>query len=208
MKKYIFSLLSALVISSLLVAGYGAHIKYDILKPIGQYQDKSIMELPFLMYSDDALIYILEKQKAAEGPFMQTMPGENVPENGVIVRQTQPEEPSEPPEPVMPTEPEPVDESWFDDALFIGNSLTVGLREFGNFGRKADQNGHGTGAGNHRHGNREECIVFTVAANKRGFIGARFTKQHTIANHGDNETAGNTESTVRDTEGGQQQVPG
>lgn len=35
-----------------------------------------------------------------------------------------------------PTEPEivQVDESWFDDALFIGNSLGVGLRDYGPLG--------------------------------------------------------------------------
>ena len=60
MRRYIFNLFSMLILSSLLVAGYGAHVKYDVLKPLGQYQDKSIMELPFLMISDETLAFILE----------------------------------------------------------------------------------------------------------------------------------------------------
>lgn len=42
------------------LAGYGVYLKYDILQPMGLYQDKSIFELPFLMYSDDFLRFMVE----------------------------------------------------------------------------------------------------------------------------------------------------
>ena len=123
MKKYICSLLSMLILSSLLVAGYGAYVKYDMLKPIGQYQDKSIMELPFLMLSDETLAFILEQEYGAR----------RNPHDADISLSEHPTKATEPPTepPTEPTEPQPVDISWFDDALFIGNSLTVGLREYG-----------------------------------------------------------------------------
>jgi len=123
MRKYIFNLFSMLILSSLLVAGYGAHIKYDVLKPIGQYQDKSIMELPFLMVSDDTLIFILEQESGGKMTYSDL----EIATSAHPTKATEP--PTEPP--TEPTEPQPVDISWFDDALFIGNSLTVGLREYG-----------------------------------------------------------------------------
>lgn len=133
MKKYIFNLMTALLLSSLLVAGYGAHIKYNLLKPIGQYQDKSILELPFLMLSDDTLSYILQHEAAPAEPTDPPAP-KDPPERPTKSTEPPTEPPTEPTEPPAPTEPEPVDPSWFDDALFIGNSLTVGLREFADLG--------------------------------------------------------------------------
>lgn len=133
MKRYLCSLLAMLVISSLLVAGAGAYIKYEVLEPMGLYQDKSIMELPFLLATDDALIYMVQ---AASRPTEPTQPPETT-----VPMDTEPAtEPTEPPTqpptepPTLPTEPEKVDESWFDDALFIGNSLGVGLRDYARLG--------------------------------------------------------------------------
>ena len=132
MRKYIFNLTTMLVVSALLVAGYGAHLKYNLLAPIGQYQDKSIIELPFLMMSDDTLAYILQHENSPTEPAEPTDPAETQPRPQRPVRVTEP--PTEPTEPPAPTEPPPVDISWFDDCLFIGNSLTVGLREFAELG--------------------------------------------------------------------------
>lgn len=132
MKKYIFSLTTALVLSSLLVAGYGAHLKYNLLAPIGQYQDKSIIELPFLMIADDTLTYILAQEQLPEEITEPTQ--DSLPPQPTKVTQPPEEEPVESTKPPLPTDPPPVDISWFDDCLFIGNSLTVGLREFAELG--------------------------------------------------------------------------
>lgn len=139
MKKYLFSLCTMLVISSLLVAGAGAYVKYEILAPYGLYQDKSVMELPFLMATDNALTYMLRQHSTPTEPTEPpattepTLPPETVATEPV----TEPTEPIE--ETTVPTEPpEPevilVEESWFDDALFIGNSLGVGLRDYASLG--------------------------------------------------------------------------
>ena len=136
MKKYLFSLCTMLVLSSLLVAGAGAYIKYEILAPMGLYQDKSVMELPFLMVTDNALIYMVRQHSAPA----QTEPTREP----TVPTESQTTEPSQTPSgnptetPTEPTEPTQVvqqlDESWFDDALFIGNSLGVGLRDYGGLG--------------------------------------------------------------------------
>lgn len=136
MKKYLCSLLSMLVISSLLVAAAGAYIKKEILGPMDLYQDSSVMELPFLMLSDDTLQYMVELSLRQEEAGDPTEPSpETQPPTELPTEPPQPTEaPTLPPETEPPvTEPElvAVDESWFDDALFIGNSLSVGLRDFG-----------------------------------------------------------------------------
>lgn len=66
MKKRVIALVCALVISSLAVMAVGAYIKYEILKPYGLGQDKSIMELPFLMLTDEDLQFNLELARQEE----------------------------------------------------------------------------------------------------------------------------------------------
>lgn len=132
MRKYICSLLAMLVLSSLLLAAGGAYIKYEVLQPLGLYQDKSIMELPFLMFTDDALTYMLRQYSKAEEETQPAAPTTVATEPVVTtIPETEPE--TEPPtEP--PTEPVKVEANWFDDALFIGNSLCVGLRNYAPLG--------------------------------------------------------------------------
>ncbi len=120
-----------LIVTSLLVAMFGAYIKYDVLRPLGLYQDKSIMELPFLIVTDDVLIYMMEHTQITEPtepmeptePPVETQATEPPPET-TVPKETEP----------IPTEPIMVEESWFDDALFIGNSLGVGLRDYASLG--------------------------------------------------------------------------
>lgn len=58
MRFKIFSI--AIVLVAAILGCYGSHLKYDVLKPMGLYQDKSIFELPFLMYSDDFLRFMVD----------------------------------------------------------------------------------------------------------------------------------------------------
>lgn len=60
MKKRHFILAIAILALAGIVSGAGAHLKYGILKPLDLYQDKSIFELPFLMYSDEYLRFLVE----------------------------------------------------------------------------------------------------------------------------------------------------
>lgn len=127
MKKKLLSLVSFLMITSLLLCGYGAYIKYQVLAPYELYQDKNIVELPFLYHTDAELKFMLKRLQE---------PAPEVTEP----TQTQPPE-TEPVTEPEPTEPEPTEteppptisidelcETWFDDSLFIGNSLVAGLQ--------------------------------------------------------------------------------
>ena len=142
MKKRCIALVCALVLTALGVACVGAYLKYEILLPMEMCLEDSIMEIPFLVHSDAGLRYmvstalteeeaaILEQEttEAAPAETETTEPETTAPL--VTEPPTEPETLPEVTEPVYVT----VDESWFDDALFIGNSLVVGLRDYARLG--------------------------------------------------------------------------
>ncbi len=68
MKKRTIALVTALVLSSLVVMGAGAYLKYEVLKPYDIAQDKNIVELPFLLMTDEALRYEVELAFRPEDP--------------------------------------------------------------------------------------------------------------------------------------------
>ena len=68
MKKRTIALVTALVLSTVLVAGIGAYLKYEVLAPYGIAQDKNIVELPFLWMTDEAMRYELELLSRPEDP--------------------------------------------------------------------------------------------------------------------------------------------
>lgn len=128
--KKLLSLVSLLIITSLLLCGYGAYLKYQVLAPLNLYQDKNIVELPFLMHTDAELKFMMQMLQAP--PAEETEPTEpeiTEPESLPTEPETEPTEP----EPVQ-TEPQPtisideIAEHWFEDTLFIGNSLVSGLQ--------------------------------------------------------------------------------
>lgn len=188
----------AILAGAATVAGVGAYLKYDVLKPLGLYQEMSIFELPFLMHSDEALKFMVEHADelltepddteptwtepegtdpthsippVSQLPNTQTQPTETRPQTTqttspsnstpttvptppvttIPPQTTKPTppattKPTEPPTTTEPTEPdipsgypdfyfpEGVDESWFDDVLFIGDSRTVGLKNYARSG--------------------------------------------------------------------------
>ena len=66
MKKHLLTLTCMLLISSLLMAGLGAYLKYEVLKPLGLYQDRNIIELPFQLLTDSAMRYTIQAEAEAE----------------------------------------------------------------------------------------------------------------------------------------------
>lgn len=132
MKKHTNLLLWLLAVTSVLVALAGAVLKYGVFAPLGVRTDGNIMEVPFLLLADDGLQFTLrysyEKSKApAETEPPATVPAETrEPATEAVIEETQPVE-TEPP--VIE-----VEESWFDDALFIGDSRMVGLQRHGRLG--------------------------------------------------------------------------
>ena len=137
MKTKIPPLFYWLIISSLLVLGIGAYLKYVVLAPLDLYKEEHLMAVPFLLMSDEQAQYALQNQtEPVQETEVTEPPTELTTEPETTAAPTEPtEETTEPP--TEPTEPIPMDESWFDDALFIGDSRTQGLGAFGKLG-KAD----------------------------------------------------------------------
>lgn len=152
MKKHLLTLSCMLLISSLVMAGFGAYLKYAVLGPLELYQDRNIIELPFQLLTDSGMRYTvqakMEKENETAAPeetLEPTQPVTEMPTEEVTEAATDPTEFTEPTEPTEtdPPETEPpvtepvyiqVEESWFDDVLFIGDSRTVGLRDYARLG--------------------------------------------------------------------------
>lgn len=149
MKKRILFLTILLLVTSILVASTGAWLKYALLEDLEIETQENIISLPFVLMADRQLRYQVSSrmEQMAETPILSnpesepvetteaTVPAET--ESDSIEEETQITEPEET-EPLL-TEPiyVPVDESWFDDVLFIGESRTMGLQGMGRLG-KAD----------------------------------------------------------------------
>lgn len=135
MNKHLMSLLCLLLVTSALVACLGGFLKYGILRELGLCQDQNIMAVPFVLLSDDVMLDTLQTmaRKEQEPP---TEPPTEPPVTEIPSTEAATEEPSEAPT-APPTEPWPedVEESWFDDVLFIGDSRTVGLRDYARLGK-------------------------------------------------------------------------
>ena len=130
MTKKIPALYYLLMISAVVIMGIGAYFKYVVLAPLDLYQDQHLAAVPFLLMSDEETKYALNVQAPAE-------------ELEVTEPKVTEAEPTGPvTEPVPETtaateafaEPVMVDESWFDDALFVGDSRTQGLGAYGKLG--------------------------------------------------------------------------
>lgn len=143
MKKKHAALWIALVISGAMVAGVGAYLKYQVLRPVGLLQNENIISVPFILMRDSGVRRVMQDHYEEKEP-VQTAPSvQTVPETMPLVTTA----PTAPPAAVLPTEPpalpvsEPeapsVEESWFDDVLFIGDSRIVGQRNNTRLG-KAD----------------------------------------------------------------------
>lgn len=131
MKKEQNLLTTLLLISALIVAFIGGYIKYGILQPLGIESQESVLALPFVLLVDEGLQFSIQlKQEASQETVPQTEAAEatapGATEEAVPAETTAPAAETEP----APTEPAYIqlDESWFDDALFIGDSRTMGLR--------------------------------------------------------------------------------
>lgn len=54
-----------LLLSSVAVAALGGYIKYGILEPLGIHREESIMAMPFVLYSDKGLQFMIEINREA-----------------------------------------------------------------------------------------------------------------------------------------------
>ena len=142
MKKHKFILPVLLVVTILAEAGIGAYLKYGKLRQLGIEREDSIFAMPFVMMKDEGLRFMVERRTQMEAVATETEsePSASVPPTEAVLETTTPTEPPVATEPEkIPDKPEYVqlDESWFDDALFIGDSRTAGMRNYYRLG-KAD----------------------------------------------------------------------
>lgn len=141
MKKRYLALACALLVSGAVVMGMGYYLKYQVLKPLDLVQDQEPAALPFLLAADAGLRCALADAWNAPEPTAPTavttvpvtQPELTVPPTTIPATEP-PETVPEITEPAEPQPAEPVDESWYDDVLFIGDSRTVGLRDYGRRG--------------------------------------------------------------------------
>lgn len=136
MNKQPNTLLVLLLVSGILVALAGGYLKYGMLASLGIEREENIIAMPFVLMSDDGLRFLVdmkqqEQLEAATEPAaseaLEILSPETIPEETI------------PEETILETEPEPVfvqlEESWFDDALFIGDSRTVGMKNYYKLGK-------------------------------------------------------------------------
>ncbi len=148
MKKRVHFLLLLLLISSLIVAGTGAYLKYGLFASIGIETQENIISLPFVLTADEELAYSVNFYRSLQDAQPVTESTETEPAQTSAPETTEPMQETENviEQPQMETEaveielPETeatwvdVGESWFDDALFIGESRTEALRGRGCLG--------------------------------------------------------------------------
>ena len=147
MKNKHNTLLLLLIMTAVLIADIGAYLKYSILVPMELYQDESIVAVPFLLLADEEFMRSLTLNKEAAEPAVNDMNSAD-PTEQIVQPETEPpteaateplsESPTESPTELVtepPTEPITVDESWFDDALFIGDSRTQSMQAYAPLGK-------------------------------------------------------------------------
>lgn len=138
-----------LVATSLAATATGLVLKAQLQKYVGGWEDRLAIAVPFMLLHDDTDLRRMEqaKQRSQDEPKQPEQPTE--PEKPAEPEQpTEPEKPDEPEKPQVsgvPTELPTVvpgakygeDESFFDDALFIGDSRMVSSAYYARLG-KAD----------------------------------------------------------------------
>lgn len=118
MKKKCFFLAGMLVVSGLLMGVIGLVVKFAILEPLGLYQDRTAVALPFVLMRDEGLQYLLS-EPSTEPPAVTEPPA------------TEPAATQPTATVPVDTEPAPTEQEdrTLDRVLFIGDSRTCGLRD-------------------------------------------------------------------------------
>lgn len=133
-------LLIILISSSLIVTAAGVTIKHTVARSNEQIQNTMAIAVPFLLLRGDPAFQIENATPDDSQTEMETE--EEIPPPQRQPNDSKPSEPSETQE--IPPQNEdgklgfaPVEEAYFDTALFIGDSRTVGFSLYGRLG-KAD----------------------------------------------------------------------
>ena len=145
MKRRYFALIAALVLTGAAVTGVGFWLKRNLDDPHHLYDGESAVALPFLLLSRGTLWDALTGAEptapaTTAAPTETTQAPTTLPEPTTAATTLPPEttehtvaETTAP----TPTIPQPIygqDETFFDDALFIGDSRMCGLRDYARLG--------------------------------------------------------------------------
>ncbi|MFR5386891.1 MAG: hypothetical protein ACLTGT_07755 [Oscillospiraceae bacterium] len=136
-----------LVATSLAATVTGLVLKAQLQKYVGGWEDRLAIAVPFMLLHDDTDLRRMEqaKQRSQDEPKQPEQPTE--PEKPAEPEQpTEPEKPDEPEKPQVPGVPTELptvvpgakygeDESFFDDALFIGDSRMVSSAYYARLGK-------------------------------------------------------------------------
>ena len=122
-------LLILLIVTAVLVTALGCYLKYIFLPEFDLYQEDPAVAVPFLLLSDRGAQEKIRLAVVTPDPTEAPTEATAEPETEACTElstEAPTEVPTEAPtEP--PTEPIVIDESWFDDVLFIGDSRTKSL---------------------------------------------------------------------------------
>ena len=135
-----------LVATSLAATVTGLVLKAQLQKYVGGWEDRLAIAVPFMLLHDDTDLRRMEqaKQRSQDEPKQPEQPTE--PEKPAEPEQpTEPEKPDEPEKPQVPGVPTELptvvpgakygeDESFFDDALFIGDYRMVNVANYARLG--------------------------------------------------------------------------
>ncbi len=119
-----------ILFSSLAVAVCGTALKVTACKKAGILQDKFAVAIPFILYDDKSLRDELRQAYApeTEAPTQTEAPTTEAPTAAPTETATESETPTEAPVPAGSWTLAPVDEAYWTDVLFIGDSRTEGLK--------------------------------------------------------------------------------
>ena len=136
MRKKTQIFLMILILSSFAVGGAGLFLQRSLLEPLGIATEEHPVALPFVLLADEILQAQVEsaleesKNPPVESPATEPPVTEATTIPTEVPTEVPAEATTEPPT-EAPTEPAgPVEDSWFDDALFIGESRVQGMKHF------------------------------------------------------------------------------
>ena len=122
-------LLALILLSCAVISIAGMIAKHTVCQAAGQFQDQPAITIPFLLLQDNTVLYAAHDEETSDQETNLTvqLPVYLLASLTTVMENEQPET----------ITPHPVEESYFDDALFIGDSRTEGMAIFGRLG-KAD----------------------------------------------------------------------
>ena len=128
-----YALFMAIVLSAMLISGFGWYVKTCIFAPLELHSDADVISCAFLFPQTARMMGLsllpTDPTEPPTQPWSPPKPDKPLPRMAHV--EDAPETPTMPP-PIPPVYEEDV--SYFDDALFIGDSRTVGLRDCSRLG--------------------------------------------------------------------------